>query len=127
MNKIFPKAVFVALGVPMIIFGLNKFLGFAQVPPPEGETARMFLTAMFSSYLFKLVGVGEIVGGILVLFNRTSFVGYLILGTIIVNIVWFHFAHAMPGNGIWLFSTAAYILATYIHKDRIVSLIRGDK
>jgi putative oxidoreductase len=127
MNKYFTKAVFAALALPMIIFGFNKFLGFAQVPPPEGETAKMFLTAMFSSYLVKLVGITEIVGGTLLLFKRTSFLGYLVLSTIMVNIVWFHIEHDMPGNMIWLFSLVAYAIVSYLHKDNILSLIRGEK
>lgn len=127
MNKFLSKSALVALGLPMIIFGLNKFLGFAQVPPPEGEAARLFLTAMFTSYLFKVVGVAEIVGGVMVMFKRTSFLGYLILGTVIVNIVCFHIAHDMPGNMIWLFSLGAFGAATYLHRESLISLIRGEK
>lgn len=127
MNKYISKTVFVLLGLPMIVFGLNKFLGFADVPPPEGEAARAFLTAMFSSYLFKLVGLAEIIGGVLVMSKKFSFLGYLILGTIVVNIVWFHLAHDMPGNGIWLFSLVLYVVATYLHRDSLIKLIGGEK
>lgn len=99
------KIQFVAkllLALPMIIFGANKFMGFIDVPPPDGETAMLFLGAMFSSYLVKLVGLIDIVGGVLLLIPRTAFVGYLCLLPIVINIVVFHFAHDLPGNGIWI-------------------------
>lgn len=90
------------LALPMIIFGGNKFIGFIEVPPPEGETAMLFLGAMFSSYLVKLVGLIDIIGGLFLLIPKTAFIGYLCLLPIIINIVVFHLAHDLPGNGIWI-------------------------
>ncbi len=110
------------LGVPLIVFGSNKFLGFADVPPPSGEAAITFLTAMFSTYLFALVGGTQIIGGILLLFRRTSFVGFLVLSPVVINITAFHFAHAMPGNGLWLFTLAAYLLTAFGFRERIFDL-----
>lgn len=110
------------LGVPLIIFGLNKFLGFADVPPPEGEAAITFLTAMFTTYLYALVGSTQIIGGALLLFRRTAFVGFLALTPIVINIVAFHLAHAMPGNGLWLFVLITYLITAYGFADRIKSL-----
>jgi uncharacterized membrane protein YphA (DoxX/SURF4 family) len=99
----------VLLALPFIIFGLNKFLGFAQMPPPQDPTAQAFLGAMFSAYLAPLVGVVEILAGLLLFTRRTAFLGNLLLWPITVNIVAFHLAHDMPGNGIWLFTTALHL------------------
>ncbi len=111
-------AVRVLLALPFILFGLNKFIGFADMPPPAGQQAQLFLGAMFGSYLVTLVGATEIIGGLLLLFRRTAFMGFLLLSPVVVNIAAFHLAHDMPGNGIWLFTSALYVylLAQYRHR-----------
>jgi putative oxidoreductase len=123
MNKYLKLTAIILLALPMIIFGLNKFLGFTNVAPPEGKDAQLFLGAMFGSYLFKLVGFTEIVGGVLLLIRKTSFIGLLLLTPVVVNIVVFHLAHDNPGNGIWLFSLVTYVLAIIAHKEKIHQLL----
>jgi uncharacterized membrane protein YphA (DoxX/SURF4 family) len=110
------------LGLSLIVFGLNKFLGFASVPPPAGEAAITFLTTMFTTYLYVLVGGTQIVGGIMLLVNRTAFVGFLLLTPVVANIVIFHFTHAMPGNGLWGFILVVYLVTAYSFLGRIKSL-----
>lgn len=123
MKKFTHMVIILALALPMIIFGLNKFLGFANVPPPEGQEAQAFLGAMFTSYLAKLVGIAEILGGLLMLNRRTSFVGLLLLTPVIVNIAVFHMVHDMPGNGIWIFPVVAYIAAAARYTPRFKALV----
>ena len=108
---------------PMILFGLNKFLGFMAVPPPEGELAQTFMGAMFGTYLFKLVASTQIIGGILTLIPRTSFIGILMLLPIVANIIGYHIAHDMPGNGIWIFTMLATGAVVYFYKEKFESLL----
>lgn len=86
------------VAILMIVFGLNKLLGFLETPPPEGLEAQVFLGAMFTSYLGKLVAVFEVAGGILLLIPRTSFIALLILAPVVLNIAVFHFAHDFVGK-----------------------------
>ena len=86
--------------IHFIIFGANKFIGFASFPPPTDEIAQLFMGAMFSSYLAKLVGMIEIIGGILLLIPKTTFLGLLLCLPIVANITAFHLFHDLPGNGI---------------------------
>lgn len=123
MNTKLQHLAAIALGVPMVIFGANKFLLFANVPPPTDPAAQMFLGAMFTSYLAKLVGFFEILGGGLTLLPSTRKLGWLTLAPIMVNIVVFHFAHDMPGNLIWLFSTVAFVLVTYNERSQLKSIL----
>lgn len=111
------------LGVPLTIFGLNKFLLFADMPPPTGEVAQTFLGAMFTSYLAKFVGIIEIVGGVLLLVNRTSFLGLLLLSPVVANIVLFHVAHDLPGNGIWMFTMITFLVVAYTQRNEFQYLI----
>lgn len=126
MKNLFNTIAAIALGLPMIIFGLNKFLLFANVAPPTDKTAQMFLGAMFTSYLAKLVGITEIIGGGLVLLPKTRTLGWFVLSPIMANIIVFHFAHDMPGNMIWLFSTASFLFVLFLEKKSILSTLKAS-
>ena len=102
------------LAILMVIFGLNKFFGFIPVEPPADATAQNFMGAMFTSYLYVIVALAEVAGGIMLLIPKTRFMGWLLLLPIIFNIVVFHIAHDFIGNGIWLLPTVLYILTSYL-------------
>ena len=103
----------------MVIFGLNKFLGFIPVAPPADATAQSFIGAMFSSYLFVVVALAEIIGGLLLLISRTRFIGWLLLAPVIFNIIAFHVAHDFVGNGIWLLPTALFLVLGFFDRQKI--------
>jgi len=111
------------LALMMIVFGANKFLGFIEMPPPEGELAQRFMGAMFTTYLFKIVGLTQISGGVLLLIPKTAFIGLLFMLPIVVNIVGFHLFHDMPGNGMWLFIILLTAIITFGFKDQFSNLI----
>ena len=111
------------LAVLMLIFGLNKFFGFIPVKPPADATAQSYMATMFTTYLFVVVAVAEIVGGILLIIPRTKFIGWLILLPVIFNIVAFHIAHDFIGNGIWLLPSAIFIGIGYFHKEKFQTLL----
>jgi uncharacterized membrane protein YphA (DoxX/SURF4 family) len=123
MSKYINWAATAFLALPFIVFGLNKFIGFASPPPPTDPVAQAFLGAMFTSFLAPLTGAIEIVGGLLVFVRRTAFLGWLLLAPIVVSISAFHIMHDMPGNGIWLISLLCFAVVGYGHKDRIADLI----
>ena len=113
----------VLLGTLMILFGLNKFLGFIPVDPPGDPTAQTFLGTMFSSYLFTVVALAEIVGGLLLFVQRWSFVGTLVLLPVMFNIIAFHVAHDMPGNAIWLVPTFLFAAILVFFKNKYQVLL----
>jgi hypothetical protein len=49
------------LAILMTIFGLTKVLGFIPVEPPADPIAQAFMGAIFTSYLFVVVAIAEIV------------------------------------------------------------------
>ena len=124
MNKqsIFVIARF-ALALLMIVFGANKLLGFIDVPPPAGEDAQKFMGAMFTTYLFKLVAFTQILGGVLLMIPKTSFIGILMMMPIMANILGFHFAHDMIGNGLWIFTAVIFLIAAFGYKDYFGKLL----
>ena len=77
------------LGLIFVIFGLNAFLQFMPMPPPQG-LAGDFVKALFLSHYFYVVAVLQIVGGALCLLGRFVPLGLTLLGPVIVNILLFH-------------------------------------
>lgn len=78
------------LGLTLVVFGLNKFLGF--MPMPEmNEQAGAFMGALVNSgYIFPVVGGVLVVVGLLLLGNFFVPLALLLLAPISVNIVLIH-------------------------------------
>ena len=88
------------LGIGFMIFGANILCPFLPQPPPaEGSLAAQFMSVMGPSHWMALVGVVQLVGGLLVLVGRTAPLGLVFLGPVLVNILAFHLC-LMGGEGI---------------------------
>lgn len=122
MSKKIESFAAILLGALMVIFGLNKFLGFIPVEPPVDPTAQQFMGAMFSSYLYIVVAIAEIIGGLFLLIPKFRFVGWLIQGVIIFNIVAFHIAHDFIGNGIWLLPAILILVVGHFQLEHLGKL-----
>ena len=127
MNTALAKYPSYVLGFLMVVFGLNKFLGFIPVEPPSDATAQAFMGAMFTSYLFAVVALAEIIGGVMLFVPRLRFAAWLLLAPVIFNIVAFHVVHDFIGNGIWLLPTALFAVIGYALRGRIAGLFRGGE
>jgi putative oxidoreductase len=81
----------VLLGLGFIIFGLNILHPFmTPPPPPEGSLTAQFLAVMVPTHWMALVGVVQLLGGLLVITGRTTPLGLVFLGPVLVNILAFH-------------------------------------
>ncbi len=127
MKKYIETGSATLLGILMIIFGLNKFLGFIAVEPPDDPIAQQFMGAMFSSYLYAIVGIVEIIGGVLLFIPKLRLLGWMLQGVIIFNIVVFHIAHDFIGNGIWLVPTIFYVLLSLSQIKKVNSILKHDQ
>lgn len=80
------------LGLPMIIFGLNGFLNFIPQPEtPLPEKAVAFATALMESgYMMPLIGLTQLVAGVLLVTNRFVPLALVLLAPFFVNSVAFH-------------------------------------
>lgn len=80
------------LGLPTIIFGLNGFLNFIPQPEtPLPEKAVAFATALMESgYMMPLIGLTQLVAGVLLVTNRFVPLALVLLAPFFVNSVAFH-------------------------------------
>ena len=84
------------LGLIFLVFGLNGFLHFIPMPPPDG-IAGQFTGALYVSHYLVVVMSLQVLGGALLLSGSYVPFSLVILGPIIVNILLFHIFMAPAG------------------------------
>lgn len=92
INRIIPVVVRWLLGLPLVVFGLNLFLNFIPQPEtPLPALAAVFVGALAASgYMMPLIGVTQLVVGVLLLANRCVPLALLLFAPFIVNSIAFH-------------------------------------
>ena len=99
-----PTVARILLGLPLVIFGLNTFLNFIpqpQVAMPEGAAA--FAGALMKSgYMMQLIGVTQLLVGVMLVTNRFVPLALALFAPFIVNSVAFHVFLERSGLGMAL-------------------------
>ena len=78
------------LGLVFVVFGSNIFLHFIPMPPLPATLAGDFSKALMQSHYIYVVGLLQVIGGLLLLFGLYVPLGLTLLGPVIVNILLFH-------------------------------------
>ncbi len=121
-SKVF-LVVRILLGLFVLTFGLNKFLGF--IPFGEmPEAAMNYFGALTSTHTIKLVGVIEILAGLAFIFNKFGALMALILMSVSVNAVLFHATLAPADIGGAAALIVLNILVLIGYKDRYKDILR---
>lgn len=79
----------ILLGALFLFFGLNIILQFLKMPPPPGD-AGVYMTVLATHGIMKVVGLLQIICGLLLLVGRFVPLALACLAPIIVNILLFH-------------------------------------
>lgn len=114
----------ILFGAAFLIFGLNFFLKFIPLPPPESPTAGAFLGALFTSGYLTVVKVLEIIGALLVLSGRYTALGLLILGPIVINIFLYHAFLDPKGLALPLVLNALAAFLLYVHRAAFAGIVK---
>lgn len=97
MNSKFEKTLRVILSIILLVFGLNKFIGFIPAEdPPEGSFA---YALMQTGYLMPLIALSEIIPGLLLFINKWTGLALVWLVPISINIVLFHLKYDISTIG----------------------------
>ena len=89
-------------GIVFLVFGLNGFLNFIPLPPPEG-IAGQFMGVLSASHYVWVIFAFQLVAGVLLLVNRYVPLALAMLAPVIVNILSFHVLMAPSGLPLALF------------------------
>lgn len=125
MKKKILFVVSLLFGLMFINAGLNKFLNY--MPPPKDMPANMMEVMgaiMKITWLMPLVGIAEIVGGILFIFPRTRALGAIIILPVMVGIVLTTITVAPSGLPITLALSAILIWVIIENREKYLPMIR---
>jgi len=95
-------------GAIFLVMGLNGFLHFIPLPPPEG-IAGQFMGALYVSHYLWVIFAFQVIGGLLLLVNRYVPLALAVLAPVIVNILTFHVLMAPSGLPMALFVAALWV------------------
>ena len=99
MNSKVTMVLRIILAIVLIVFGANKFGHFMPMPPMEGDAATFMQGLGISGYMFPLLGVLEILIGILLITKKAVPFALILLAPLAVNMVLFHLSMAPSGIG----------------------------
>lgn len=108
----------VILGGSMVVFGLNGFLQFMQMPPLPAPAMDLMAAFARSGYFFPVLKLSEIVAGAMVLSGLFLPLGLLILAPILLHIVLFHLFLA-PGLSGMALPLVLVLAELYLAKENM--------
>src|SRR5256885_7786707 len=111
------------LGLIFVVFGLNAFLQFIHMPPPQG-LAGDFMKALFASHYFYVVAILQIAGGALCLLGKFVTLGLTLLGPVIVNILLFHIFLDPSGLPLAIVVSALALFLLWANRQAFAGLIK---
>ena len=118
-------AVNLLLGLMMINSGLNKFFHYQALPEMSESVGKLMGAFAEAGWLFPLIAIAEIVGGALIIPQKTRALGTIILLPVIVGIF---LTHAVLDPGTVAMSLALLAIAVWTiieNKNKYMNLIQG--
>lgn len=98
MNSTFTRILRTILGLGLIFFGLVKLIQFDFMPSPTfTDEASTFMDSLNTGYVLTVVGILEILIGMLLIFNKWVPFALILLAPISINVLLFHLFLDPPG------------------------------
>jgi len=113
------------LALMLLVFGLNKFLGFMSMPqyPPE-SSATAYMVGLSGVHIFPVLGVLYILCAILLASNKAVGLATMIIAPIAFNILLFHFTLDPAGSVAGIILTALLVLVIVGNKEKYLPLVK---
>jgi len=124
-NKIL-TVLCVLFGLMMVNSGLNKFFNYMPMPEVSEEMMQVILGFVAIKWIFPLVAIVEIVGGLLIALPKTRALGALIILPVMVGIVVHHAVHDVETIGISLVLFAINIWAIVANWHKFKPLVKSE-
>lgn len=125
MNTKINLVLRILLGLILLPIGLNKFFNFIPLPPMNEDGSHFVQALIKTGYMWPLVGITEVIAGILLLANKWKGLA-LIFGAIIsVNIVSFRILLDTNGITLALFVAVLNFSLMYLNRDSYSSLLKS--
>ena len=129
-SSIKSKVLFVLallFGLMFVNAGLNKFLNYMPMPEKMPEKMAKAMSAFMEiGWLMPLVGITEIVGGILIVIPKTRAIGALIILPVMVGILLTNMVQDTSGLPIALILSAILLWVIFENKEKYLLLIKQN-
>ena len=112
------------LGALMVFAGSNHLFNFLPSGPMPAGAAGQFLTAMMATGYLAIVGVCEVIPGLLLLVNRFVPLALVVLGPVIVNIFIANLLMAPKALPVALLVIILWVLAVWPVRSVFLPLLR---
>ena len=125
MKKKVLLVVCILFGLMFINSGLNKFFNYMPMPKDMPENMMKAMTAMMQiGWLFPLVAVAEITGGVLIMIDKFRALGAIIIFPIIVGILLTHIFIAPSGLPLAFVLLAIELWVIFENREKYLPMIR---
>ncbi|HXB41886.1 MAG TPA: DoxX family membrane protein [Bacteroidia bacterium] len=125
MKKKILFGVSLLFGLMFINSGLNKFFNYMPMPKDMPENmVKLFGAFMTIGWLFPLIAVAEIIGGILFITNKYRALGAIIIFPVLIGILLTHIMYAPSGLPIALVLFAIEIWVIIENREKYMPMIK---
>ena len=126
MKKKITFIVSLLFGLMFINAGLNKFLNYMSVPDDLPENMVKLMGAFMEiGWLMPLVGIIEVLGGLLFIVSRTRELGAIVIFPVMIGILLTHIISAPSGLPIALVLFGINVWVIYENRARYLPLVSG--
>jgi len=116
----------ILLGLIFTVFGLNGFLHFIPMQPLPQPAIDFFGALAATGYMIRLIFLGQLLGGVLLLIGVAVPLALVILAPIIVNILFFHLFLAPGGLAIAFVVVAMEVFLAWRYQDAFAPLFSSS-
>jgi hypothetical protein len=115
----------ILLGLVFLVFGLNGFLHFIPMPPPQGKVAQFMAGLAATGYFMPLLFGTQTIAGALLLARRFVPLALILLAPVVVNIVAFHLFLEPSGLPLALLVLALEIFLAWSYRAAFVPVLHA--
>lgn len=115
----------ILFGLMMINSGLNKFFNYMPMPQMSEEMMKVIGGFMTIKWIFPLVAIVEIIGGILIAIPKKRALGAIVILPVTIGIFVHHLVHDIAGIAIALILLAINIWAIIASWDKYKPIIEN--
>lgn len=128
MKKKILFVVYLLFGLMFINSGFNKFFNYMPVPKDLPASLIKVMTALMAiKWLFPLVGIAEIVGGILFTTNKYRSLGALIIFPVMIGILLTNIVNAPSGLPLALVLMAINLWVLFENREKYMPIVNEGK
>ena len=113
----------IIFGLFMLNSGINKFTNHMPMPEMSDSALATIIAFGKSGWLMVLVGLAEILGGLLLLLPKSRSLGAIVLFPVILGIFVFHAVQEPSGMVIGVVLLLINLFLIYSYKDKYMPMI----